>query len=1038
MPKTPDFKIGMANLTALIKAFGVGVLCSEVVYLSVPVALKICAYIISRSYELEASSIVVSCAILVVGYLAGRGFFLDFVRLIRSARWDIAIAASAGILVDFSFGGFFSRQYAVLASALTIGQIFALLSLPFILCLIFLLKAALGRFKKRIKINEHSFFISDAELKPEGDDLLGFSDAARRFAEKVFNRGSSDSIVFGIDAPWGIGKSSFVNLCRGYWEKDDEYKKGAVVYRFNPLRYEGRSNLLEKFVDGLVRTIQKNEFIPEIRPLISRYSRLIKGRAGFSWSGLKLDFFPGTYTVDDAFDDLEIALSDSKKKVIIIIDDLDRLSFSAIKDVLFVIKKSFTLPNISYVLCYDTDNISALEREKPGVEKVTEFLEKFINVKTSIFLDSATLSNYVSQNLAKALAGNSQADPVLVSKAIGGLIDIYKSKDYHRYLPFIGDVRKLKRLLNTVLLFELEKTDFDNSDFDKHDLIHLLLIYINYPNIFRKIYDSETYGKSGFFSLPNPYSPGYPEDPTGSGDSKNVYKNSTEYTKYIETLTENPRFLLDKVFDASQRLKVSEDWFRKDNFPLIDSVPQEIKSSYACFNGEGGWTGGHNLEEYLNLIVKLSKPQKRNQYRFYLNYKNEIFAGKKIEDVLGGEEFSYSKSESSHEQLWRVVVNSISEAGAGVGGSLILYLLQNIANYSLFTSKDLGLGLRDDLLYFLIQLLDKAGWADPDGRRGANTEENISEIAEWIFGEGRHAGVGVIELLSTESRGVLGLYDLLAFRLFCSADRGGDIFNLQRALSKHNNPTAPTEGVVRAIVIEEMRAMSQKVFRIFKTRFIDPKINLFEVIDSLSLGDLASEFRSFVDAAMTDGKITKEEVDDKVAKLKNRAKSFITYQLGNDIISSGIGCGYYDQSGSGDSHGIRKDMNDYLFETCFNPNTNMQNYQIFLDYLLINFASTFASVDGRAFVANIGEFTKVIDKKRLADYWKANGVAIKALNLPEQGKVVITDNYAATYSEDLPKVYAVLDAFTSSMDALALDAPSIAISASVGAEDQAD
>jgi hypothetical protein len=90
------------------------------------------------------------------------------------------------------------------------------------------------------------------------------------------------------------------------------------------------------------------------------------------------------------------------------------LNFSEIKEVLFVIKKSFTLPNISYVICYDTENISALEKENPDIEKVTEFLEKFVQVKVSLYLDSLALSKCVSENLPKVLINNSQADSNLV------------------------------------------------------------------------------------------------------------------------------------------------------------------------------------------------------------------------------------------------------------------------------------------------------------------------------------------------------------------------------------------------------------------------------------------------------------------------------------------------------------------------------------------------------------------------------------------------------------------------------------------------
>lgn len=986
-------KISTANLTTLVKAGVFGILSAESYSLSKIVTFRLSGYITSGNHEYVALVLSAIGLLLVIAYLIGRDFFSDTLKIFKSWRLDVFATFCFGILISISFGGIGLGTYTKIVSILSIQQLLVLIGLPFVvLCsLIFrVIQAWLQNRKKK----EDPFFISDVEQKTKKDDLLGFSEEADRFAERVFNQGSSDSMVFGIDAPWGIGKSTFVNLCKEYWENSHQEK--AIIYSFSPLRYEDRTNLLEKFVDGLIRVIQKHSFVPEIRPLIYKYSRFIKAKASFSGFGVEL--LSGTYTIDDAFEDLESALSGFDKKIIVVVDDLDRLNFSAIKDVLFAIKKSFTLPNISYVLCYDTENISALEKDRPDIEKVTEFLEKFVNVKVSLYLDTTVLQNYVSKNLAKALSGNSQADPILVSKAIGALIEIYKSQDYHHYLAFIGDVRKLKRLINTLLLLEIEKADFDNSDFNNQDLLHLLLIYINYPNVFRKIYNTETQGKKGFFSVLMPYEDGYPKDQSNQGHnraSESSYKNSEQYTKYVSSIPDNQAFLLNKIFDVTTRLEKA----------VIDSVPEEIRHSYACFNG--GWTNARNLEEYLNLIVKLSKPQKNTQYRFYLNCKNEIVAGKTVEEVLSKEEFSYSKSESTHEQFWRVVTNSPYEFNSQTGSKLITYLLNNIQHYSLFTNKEIGVGLRDDLDFFLIKLLDTVGWTDESGQHRKNTEENITEIAEWVFGEGRHSGNSVIEILAKEERGLLGLYDLLAFRLFCSADRGGDIFNLQRALSKHGDPAAPTEGSTKNIAVEEMREISQKVFQIFVDQYINKNINVFELADTLSLADFTGKYHDFVKEKIASGEA--KDVETGIGALKSRVKSFITYQLGNSLISSGVGCGYYDPTGKEDKNVIKVKINDYLFGECFNPEKDAKNYQHFIDYLLINFASVFASEQGRDYIPHANEFTKALERDRLIEYWKKNGDAIKALNLPAQDKIVHAGNYTATYKKDLPEVYTVLD-----------------------------
>ncbi len=989
-------KINIVNVITLIKAFIFSLFLGEFLFIGIYLSQPLIANTVKSDHEYLAIFICGIYLLLLCLYSFLRNLHEDVLKFFRSYRFDIFFTILLGLVISISFGGFFSVKYQYVISLLTNFQIILLSSTPIFLGFLLILLNGIQLKLKRSR-EEFPFFISDKEKGGKSEDLLNLSQEATRFAERVFNGGSTDSVVFGIDAPWGIGKSSFVNFCAESWEKEAKYHDKIIIYRFNPLRYEDRSNLLEKFIDGLVQHIQKHQFAPEIRPLVSRYSRLIKGKGKFSIGGLNIELTPGEYTIDDAFDDLEEVLLNLNKKIIVVVDDLDRLNFSAVKDVLFAIKKSFTLPNISYVLCYDTENILDPERKNGDAEKVREFLEKFINVKISILLDPNDLSSFISDNLKKALESNLQLDPYTIDKikqAVEVIKEIYKSPKFHNYRQFIGDIRKLKRLLNTLVLFEIEKTNFEDSDFDRMDLIHLLLIYINYPNVFRKIYDTETHGRREFFSVLVSYDNGYPGD---SHQSK-IYKNSQAYEDYLKSLPPNQQFLLNQIFNVSIRFKDAN----------IDNVPEEQKKSYACFNG-GPWGGGKNLEEYLNLIVKLAKPQRRGQYKFYLNSKNKVANEIPIEKVLSEEEFSYLNSENSHEQFWRVVVNASREFKKEVADNVIRYLLDNSPNYSFFTNEKLGLGLRDDIDFFIVKLLNDVGWVGPNGKYSENTEENIMEIAEWVFGEGKHLNEGVLEKISAPTRGILGFYDLLAFRLFCSADRGGDIFNLHRALSKHGSSTAPTQGSTHDIAREEMREISQKVFRIFRDQYITSGKNIFDEIDNLPDSIFFGKYDEFVKSKIKSKEISQEEIDDGIAELKHRMKSFITYQLGNTIISHGIGCGYYDETGNADKRGVAQAVNNYFFNKCFNPKESEENYEHFLDYLLGNLGSSFASEGGRNYKHSINEFNKVLDRNMLAQYWKANSKNIKDKNFINKDKNVITANYTASYKKDLNKIYELLD-----------------------------
>lgn len=813
--------------------------------------------------------------------------------------------------------------------------------------------------------------------------MLGLSETASRFAELVLNRNSSDSLVFGVDAPWGTGKSSFINFCCAFWKDNAELP--PIVVRFEPLRYKESEDLVDKLVSTLIDAIQKEAFLPSINSLFSKYLRQVKGTNDFSLFGIKFEFESSSGSVEETLKNLEVHLSELNRKFIIVVDDLDRLSWTEVKNILFAIKRSFMLPNVSYLLCYDTENLVSLNNESSDdADKVKEFLEKFINVEISLFLDAKILARFVSSDINEAINKNLQLDPHLLDQiklALEALVDIYKSDDYVFYQHILGDIRKIKRLINTMMLFEIQKTDFKNSDFNKHDLIHLILIYINYPNIFRTIYNSETDGKGSFFSLDSTYSA--------------TPKNTSKYANFIATLNNDQKFLLDKIFNYEVLIAALTDDQKLD------------RASRACFNDSNGVN--RNLERYLNLIVKLAKPEKLDSYQFYVITKNDLLSGKKIDELLLSEDFSFNQGDFSRDQLWSVLANSANEMNPRIGSDVVIYILKNLPDYSLLEKESVGARSRQNMVYSLLKFLDVAAWGTDLTERRNNNEKNISEIAEWIFGEGRHINTGVLSTLSKPERGLLGLFDLLLFRLYCSADRGGSLFNLQKAVSLHGNENAPTSGLSTEIAKEGMREISQKVFQIFLKEYIKPKKNIFELIENLSLEDYAGKTLDFVRSQISNGKISQNEIDSLIATEKSRTKTFIIYQLGSSIISSGVGCGYYDETGTNDNKGIAVKVNNYLFDVCFNPKISLDNYERFLDYLLLNLADNFMGQDGARYVPNLNEFTKVLDKELLKRYWSRNRKSILALDLGSKEKLIYTGNYYATYSEDLKEVYRVLD-----------------------------
>lgn len=887
-------------------------------------------------------------------------------KILRSNRIDLLFLIILGIVIAHISNDFWINNFTKTIRIMSLYQLVCILLFPVIIIISSELHLLINNHGKKKDIA--SSFMSDQEGKSNTDDEFGFIDHAENFAEKVYDYKSSENLVFGVDAPWGTGKTTFINLCKEYWFSN--YAEHIIVYSFEPLRYDKNDNLLEHFVDGLIKEIKKHIFIPEIKSLITRYSRILQNAdPNIALFGLSFNMNFTNDSIDSILNKLENLLLKIDKKIIIVVDDLDRLEFDSIKDVLNVIKKAFSLPNISYVLCYDTENISSLESFDADTDKIIEFFEKYINVKTSIFIDKELLLDYFTKSSETVIDSNSLLNKRLANRAIEGINDIFSSNDFHKYLPLIGDARKIKRIINTIIMLDIDETDFENNDFNKKDLINLLLIFINYPNLFRRIYYCETNGNNGFFSVISKNTEG----------TKYIYGNSADYEDYLTELSDSKKFILNQIFDAEIR--------SINNYTDIDEHTKKLKS-YACFNGNKWSIGGRNLEDYLNLIVKMKKPIKTEQYSFYINKINSFFKGEKIEDIFKTKEFFY---ENSHKLFWSTFVNMGNKKFTDEQfEELIGYIVQNIDEYSMISNSYNMVEFRKTIIIHLLQLLNDYGWKNSINDNN-NLDEKVIRIAKRIFGENGYSGI--LDALCNKNRGVLGLNDLLHFRLYCNLNRHGDFFNITRGLYYHSNDLNDKSNYN---LINEMREISQYVFKIFKSRYIDKKINVIQEINNLSWNELC-------------GKFVSETENDKFKKMnlsRTVLKSFILYQLTSNKNDGGIGCGYYDIDGNKDERQINHEMNSYLYDFCFNPRVDENNFIHFLDYLLINYNNSWNHDEKSIEI----EFIKEVACDDLKQYWKQNGGIIKSKKYEDLERELIKYNSTVKYA-NLGIIYTMLDTY---------------------------
>jgi hypothetical protein len=937
-------------------------------------------------------SVLLLGALLCMAYAAKRGAHLAAARMGRSLRFELLIVICIGIWTNELALPWLANAHAVLKNADPHWSLAVFL----LLCTVLFSPLVQQYWPRPKRITPQRYFITDEEIRDEKEDLLASEAQAKSFAETVLASGAHHGLVFGVDGPWGVGKTSFINLAERYWACEEDV---AIVCRFEPLRYATEPDLADRLIRDLSAAIQRKVFAPEFRPAASRYARLIKGKADFSFLGFKLSLEPSQESVDELLDDIDEVLKRIGRRVIIVIDDLDRLDAKTINNVLFATRRTFKLSQATYVLCYDTEILAG---GKEDGSRAREFLEKFVTVKLSLFVDSSSIRDFLVRDWQRAdnQLGSIPSDTMMkLGAVLNELASILDSNLAAKYMPLVGDLRKVKRFVNAMLLMQLERSNLGRTDFNKRDLINLILLHLNYPGLFRCIYAEETEGRCGTFSVRREYE-----------EHGFQFKNSDEFSTLVAGQQEPAKFLLMQLFDVTT-LKLGGRGV---------NVDEAVLASRACFNQDSF----RNLEGYLKLIVRFATPEPQETFVLYQHAVESVRKGVAITSVLTSSDFRLERGENAHDQFWRVLVNQSHDFTHAVAEDAIDTLIDYLPRYSTISNDDRG--LRQRSIYSLLRLLDRVGWGRASGRRPPNTPDNVIEIAWRIFGERSYEGKGLLQRLASDDRGVLGWNDLMLFRLQCSADRQGQLYNLHSALIVYQDRSAATDGLVSNLALMGMRRLSQEVFALFKRAYIDPRRNFFSEVCDTPIESILGEAlsRPALQASRDDqSEQGTASLAQSVSSTRTVVKSFVIYQLSNSLppTGAGVGCGYYDESGNGDGGGIAMRMNEYAFGHCFNPDINEDNVFHFLDHCLSHLSNSFLSGgDEEGYFASKAELPGGLDPKSMGRYWSERGEFIRQRVLHVEERQVVKSNHIASYREHLTGVFAVLDELAT--EATAVDA----------------
>lgn len=244
-------------------------------------------------------------------------------------------------------------------------------------------------------------FNSDLPIKSKKQDILERAKFAESLSKAILDYQDEESLTLGLYGSWGSGKTSIINMAIEKINEGDGKDKPNIL-KFNPWNYSDQNQLIAQFFRELARVLplkDRSKGIENAVKLLDSYAAAITplivipnpsspaalGQAAIckAFSNVLNRFKSKNKSLQETKDELNTIFKKQSRKTVIVIDDIDRLNNTEIRQVFQLVKSLADFKNTIYILVFDKNVvIRALSKVQEG--DGYEYLEKVVQVPFAI------------------------------------------------------------------------------------------------------------------------------------------------------------------------------------------------------------------------------------------------------------------------------------------------------------------------------------------------------------------------------------------------------------------------------------------------------------------------------------------------------------------------------------------------------------------------------------------------------------------------------------------------------------------------------
>ena len=230
---------------------------------------------------------------------------------------------------------------------------------------------------------------SDRPIESAKADKLHRAAFAASLAQDIAAIPAGPGQVLALVGPWGAGKTSVLKMV---CERLDELGGSPVVVEVNPWLFSGTEQLVELFISELAdklssrtdkraATVSKRlqdyaDVLNDLSwvPIASRLGLVARLLARL----LQLRTRMHTGSIEGRRAAIGKALSEANERLLVLVDDIDRLTDSEIRDVVRTVRLVGDFENVVYLLAFDRARVEKALGDKDDPVSGRDYLEKIV------------------------------------------------------------------------------------------------------------------------------------------------------------------------------------------------------------------------------------------------------------------------------------------------------------------------------------------------------------------------------------------------------------------------------------------------------------------------------------------------------------------------------------------------------------------------------------------------------------------------------------------------------------------------------------